>query len=185
MSGTWKLGRLRDARLCWWTVKDTILAWTVPFRSIRNGRYKCTFFPFFMGEVIVMVFDNNGIVDIQHHKQQERNLTWIISVVVFIFTVAVNLYLFRGSTRHGMEFDEVYRLNNMFPIFRDGVYPYNQAICSLDLGGLSIPLMYKEYISSLHLLPLVPAVFFRDTSVTIIGYHFAVVNLFAKKQKWW
>lgn len=136
-----------------------------------------------------MVFDNNGIVDIQHHKQQERNLTWIISVVVFIFTVAVNLYLFRGSTRHGMEFDEVYRLNNMFPIFRDGVYPYNQAICSLDLGGLSIPLMYKEYISSLHLLPLVPAVFFRDTLAALrclylvytIGFE-VLIYFFLKKQ---
>ena len=110
-----------------------------------------------------MVFDNNGIGDIHNYKRQERYLTWAISVAVIIFTVAVNLYLFRGCTRHGMEFDEVYRLNNMFPILRDGVYPYNQAICSLNLGGVSIPLMYKAYISSAGLLLVSPVVLFKDT----------------------
>ena len=88
-----------------------------------------------------------------------------------------------------MEFDETYRLNNLIPIFCGDVYPYDQAITGLDLGIIKIPLMYKEYISSAHLLPFIPIMLFRDKLVALrvlyviytIGFEILFYLLIRKK----
>ena len=86
-----------------------------------------------------------------------------IAVAAFILMiVAVNIYLFRGNVLNGMEYDEVFRINNLIPLFNSNAFPYDQSIFSLEIGGIKIPLMYKEYISSASLLPWFPAFLFSD-----------------------
>lgn len=75
------------------------------------------------------------------------------------------LWMFRGSTTLGMEFDEVFRINNLLPHLYRGAEPYDQAISSLTIFGHSIPLMYKEYISSAILWPYLPLPLFSDPVV--------------------
>jgi len=61
-----------------------------------------------------------------------------------------------------MEFDEVFRVNNLIPLINQQAMPYDQSIFSMDIFGLSIPLIYKTYISSVSILPWLPLVFFDD-----------------------
>lgn len=79
-----------------------------------------------------------------------------------IFLILFSLFLFRGHYNHGIEFDEVYRTNNIIPLINDNAEPYNQSILNIKLFGSNIPLMYKEYISTIFAIEYLPLKFFKD-----------------------
>ena len=84
-----------------------------------------------------------------------------IALPLLVYT-AVGLVMFRGTQHLGMEFDEVFRVNNLVAVIHPDAEPYNQAISSIGVLGHSIPLMYKQYISSAFLVAFLPLVFFPD-----------------------
>ena len=71
-------------------------------------------------------------------------------------------YLFRGSYQYGMNYDEVLRLNPYVGLVNPKAQPIDQGIYSIEIGSLKLPIMFKEYISSIFMLPMVPALFFED-----------------------
>lgn len=75
---------------------------------------------------------------------------------------AVAAAMFAGTSDLGMEYDEVFRLNNLIPVWNDDADPYNQAISSVTVFGTSVPLMYKAYVSSAFLWPFWPLPLFQD-----------------------
>ncbi len=81
---------------------------------------------------------------------------------VAIIILAVISYLFRGSLAYGLEFDEVSRLINLIPLFNKAAYPVHQSILDLPIFGLSIPLMFKTYISSLAIFFYLPMGIFNN-----------------------
>lgn len=71
-------------------------------------------------------------------------------------------YLFRGSYDYGMNYDEVLRLNPYMSLVHPGAPPVHQSIYSIKIGKVNLPIMFKEYISSITTAPMVPALFFED-----------------------
>lgn len=88
-------------------------------------------------------------------------------VVPILAFIAIGRLMFEGSLGDGMEFDEVFRVNNIVPVINPAAEPYNQAISSLHVLGISIPLMYKQYISSAFLIQYLPLHFFDNYLVGI------------------
>ena len=84
-----------------------------------------------------------------------------VLVPVAVYAV-VALLLFRGTDGLGMQFDEVFRLNNLMPVFHNDAQPYDQSISSITVLGVTVPLMYKIYISSAFLAPFLPVGLFAD-----------------------
>lgn len=83
----------------------------------------------------------------------------IIPYLVFFLIIFL---LFRENITLGMDFDEVIRINNIIPLLNPGAEPYNQSIFNISLSGLTIPLMYKFYLSTALLLPYLPLYFFKN-----------------------
>lgn len=81
--------------------------------------------------------------------------------------VVVGVWMFQGSLTLGMEYDEVFRVNNLVAVQQGGALPYDQAISSFEILGHSVPLMYKSYISSAFLLWYLPLGLFHDPLVGI------------------
>ena len=79
--------------------------------------------------------------------------------LVFLLIIAI---LFRDNITLGMEYDEVLRINNIIPMLNPHAEPYNQSIFTLSLFGLSVPLMYKFYLSSALLIPYLPLILFKN-----------------------
>lgn len=86
-------------------------------------------------------------------------LTIALPLLVY---VAVGLAMFLGTQHLGMEFDEVFRVNNLVAVIHPDAEPYNQAISSIGVFGHSIPLMYKQYVSSAFLIAFLPLALFPD-----------------------
>ncbi|WP_366923778.1 hypothetical protein MFMK1_000691 [Metallumcola ferriviriculae] len=85
------------------------------------------------------------------------------------------IYFFRGFLTYGMEFDEVFRANNLLPFINENAHEWNQSIFTLPLFKLQIPLMYKQYISSTPLLKYLPLIFFDNF---LIGIRFLYLIYF-------
>ncbi|MCL6589000.1 MAG: hypothetical protein K6U80_03520 [Firmicutes bacterium] len=83
-------------------------------------------------------------------------------LLIFLLIVLFSLIFFRGNFHHGMEFDEVFRINNIIPYLNSNAEPYEQSICSITVLGFKIPLMYKQYISSLFVWEYIPIGLFKD-----------------------
>lgn len=99
---------------------------------------------------------------------------------IFIIGIGVVLaYLFRGLYEYGLEYDEVYRINNWFPIFNKDAYPYHQSICSIYIGSVEIPIMLKAYISYAHIIPYMAVAWFDNPLIVLrtLYYIFAFVNI--------
>lgn len=106
---------------------------------------------------------------------------WII--VLFLILIITELYLFKDLYRCGMHYDEVNRTNAWFPIFNHNAASNPQAIWSITLFGKSIPIMYKDYISSLGPILNLPALLsdsplFTLKTLHIILYNFSLLLLF-------
>jgi hypothetical protein len=86
----------------------------------------------------------------------------IKSTLVILILFAIIGFLFRGSLDYGLQFDEVFRINNLIPLFNPEAYPYNQSIFDIHVFDVSIPLMYKQYISSVAIIPFLPICFFDN-----------------------
>lgn len=88
----------------------------------------------------------------------------------------VAAWLFRGTSSLGMEFDEVFRVNNLVAVLYPGAQPYDQSISRVVVLGHGIPLMYKSYVSSAFLAFYAPLVAFSDTLVGIrmLDYFYTV-----------
>ncbi len=84
----------------------------------------------------------------------------IIDLLLILTVIAIACFLFRGSQDHGLSFDEVFRRNNLIPFFNAEAQPYNQSI--YNFPKTKIPLIYKNYISSMQLLPELIWVGFDD-----------------------
>jgi hypothetical protein len=91
-----------------------------------------------------------------------RSRYYTARVVGAAALLAVTLFLFRGNYNDGMNFDEVFRLNNLIPLVNPTAAPYEQSIYSIRLFGWRVPVMYKEYVSSALVLPYFPIAFFHD-----------------------
>lgn len=95
--------------------------------------------------------------------ESRRGLSyWVIFSLGMLLVCLTYCCLARGSLTAGVQFDEVFRFNNLIPLFEPGAEPYNQSICTLRVAGLKIPLVYKNYVSTLSVLPYAPAGFFDD-----------------------
>ncbi len=87
--------------------------------------------------------------------------------ILFVIGLCVlTAFLMRGLYDYGMQFDEVYRINNLFQHF-DDVNPQKQAISYLNIGDHSIPIMLKPYISYMVVLVVLPVAFFENTFVAL------------------
>ncbi len=86
-------------------------------------------------------------------------IKYIIAIIIITLYV---MYLFRGSLYYGLEFDEVFRANNIIPLINHNATPYNQSIFDINILGLKIPLVYKEYISTLSIVKFIPLFLFND-----------------------
>ena len=80
----------------------------------------------------------------------------------YIIIVSLISLFFSRSFTYGLQFDNVFRINNILPLLNQDAIKYNQSISNLNIGGYSIPLMYKNYISSIQILKYLPLVFFND-----------------------
>ncbi|MGA1868909.1 MAG: hypothetical protein ACMUJM_10220 [bacterium] len=90
----------------------------------------------------------------------KRNIVkYLLAIIIILGTM---LFLLRANFEVGMQFDEVFRVNNIIPFLNSKASSYNQSICNIDILGLKIPLMYKQYISSTFLLFYLPLRLFDD-----------------------
>lgn len=87
---------------------------------------------------------------------------WVPAVLVLLGLWTVVLVLFRGSEDYGMNYDEVLRLAPYMRLVYPDATQVEQAIYRLNVGEVSIPIMFKSYISSFSTLPLVPALLFEQ-----------------------
>jgi hypothetical protein len=115
------------------------------------------------------------------NDQKRYRAAKYIGVAVVI--AAVISYLFRGSFGYGMEFDEVYRLNNLIPLFNKAAYPAHQSIFNLHICGMSIPLMFKRYISSLAICFYLPMGLFKNYLFAVrfldfFYFYMSIIGLF-------
>jgi hypothetical protein len=61
-----------------------------------------------------------------------------------------------------MHFDEVFRPGNVWGMLNPAAIPQVQEISTIELFGHAVPLMYKEYLSSLQVLWFLPVGLFSD-----------------------
>lgn len=87
---------------------------------------------------------------------------WACTALVLLGLWTVVLVLFRGSEDYGMNYDEVLRLAPHVRLVYPDAAKVDQAIYRLKIGEVSIPVMFKSYISSICTLPTVPALFFKQ-----------------------
>jgi len=97
-----------------------------------------------------------------------RILKYVIAILVIFIII---LIMFRGSYKDGMEYDEIYSTVNIVPIVNHNAEYYNSSIFNIRMLGHDIPIMYKEYISSVSLLPYFPIAFFKDYLAGIRTLH--------------
>lgn len=94
------------------------------------------------------------------HKRKFVNFLKIllfISIIIIVIT-----YLFRDNYKDGMNFDEVFRINNVIPWINKEAKPYDQSIFNIHLFNIKIPLLYKVYGSYFSLIFYIPLKFFND-----------------------
>ena len=84
---------------------------------------------------------------------------YVIPYLVFFLVIS---FLFKDNISLGMQFDEVFRINNLIPLFYPAAEPYNQSIFSISFFGFTVPLMYKAYVSTAILIPYLPLLFFKN-----------------------
>ncbi len=102
---------------------------------------------FYKSKKLSLVMKKINLNNILHLRLRPKYLDLFLILIV----ISVSCFLFRGSQNQGLSFDEVYRRNNLIPFFNAQAEPYNQSI--YNFPRTSIPLIYKNYISSLHLIP--------------------------------
>lgn len=105
-----------------------------------------------------------------------------IGLLISIFIFLNNVYLY------GLHYDEVNRINPLFALFNPDALPNNQAIWSLKIGDISIPIVYKEYISSLATFYMFPLIFFKDSfiglkSLYMIYHVIAIISVYIYLKK--
>jgi hypothetical protein len=82
-----------------------------------------------------------------------------VAAIVLASIIALD---FRGTSAHGMNFDEVLRLNPLVRLVNPDARSISQAIYSVPIGSFQVPLMVKNYISSLTSIHLLPALLWGD-----------------------
>ena len=101
-----------------------------------------------------------------------------ISLVLLVFLI---LFLFRGYLDYGMNFDEVLRLHNIVPILNENANgePFGQSYYDLNIMGLRIPLVVKEYISTTGPLFYLPIGLFNDykTGVRTVRLIYFIISV--------
>jgi hypothetical protein len=88
--------------------------------------------------------------------------SWWRDTVLILLLAGLTTFLFRGWLQQGMQMDEVNRVINMIPILHEEAKPISQSTYSLELFGVEIPLMYKEYISTAYIIRFLPLALFDD-----------------------
>ncbi len=104
---------------------------------------------------------------------------WIRHFAIVSSVIVISLVLFRGTFEQGMEMDEVTRVINLIPLLNGGAQPVGNAFLSFDLFGRSVPVMFKEYISSAYLLRFVPLAFFPDplTGIRFLYWFYFIASV--------
>ncbi len=118
----------------------------------------------------------------KHSKKSYCDLA--LAMVLFICFLVMTNHVYD----YGLHFDEVNRLNPLFALFNPAAYPNEQAIWSISLGSIKIPMMYKEYISSLSTFYMLPIVLFRNPIIGLktmyivyFGVEISSVYLYLKR----
>ncbi|HTY13291.1 MAG TPA: hypothetical protein VMD02_03780 [Candidatus Omnitrophota bacterium] len=99
--------------------------------------------------------------------------------IAFLLIVFTALLFFRGAMGRGMCYDEVNRVNNIIPLLNHHAQPYDQSIFSLRFHRFKVPLMYKQYISTVFVLKFLPIGLFHDYRTGIRVLYFIYFVLFA------
>lgn len=107
-------------------------------------------------------------------------IRYIAATIFFCFLTAL---LFYNNYAHGLQFDEVFRVNNLIPFFNPYAEPYEQSIFSISILSASIPIAYKSYISSAALLPYIPIFLWEDYLIGLrtlyaVSFCFAIIIFF-------
>lgn len=115
--------------------------------------------------------ENAGLALSEKTARLKSIALWMLGAILIV----TPFYLFRGYFGQGIQFDEVYRINNIIPLLNPAAEAYNQSVYNLNFLGLSIPLAYKAYGSYLGLLLYLPIGLFSDYYTGfrfLIGFYF-------------
>lgn len=83
---------------------------------------------------------------------------YLIYDIIFIIALMLTILIFmNGIFSYGMHYDEVNRTNPIFPLLYENATDNDQAIWSVKIGNKVIPMMYKEYISSIRTFVYAPS----------------------------
>ncbi len=98
------------------------------------------------------------------------SLKKVFFFLVFFLLVLI-VFLFRDSYYDGMNFDEVFRVNDLIPFVNKEAKYYNHSIFDLKIFGLKVPLVYKVYGSYFGLVFSFPIFLFRDYRFGLRFFH--------------
>lgn len=115
---------------------------------------------------------------IDHIKKYKEIIIFLCMMLFVIFVFMHDIF------DYGIFFDEVNRYNPIFPIFNKNAGANEQAIWSIQILGRSIPMMYKEYISSMKTFWILPVLLFKNPMIGlrlwyIICFIIELIMLFA------
>lgn len=82
--------------------------------------------------------------------------------------ILISLYLFRNVFADGMQFDEVFRISQIFDILLPEAESFKQSIFDINILGVDIPVMLKQYISTGSLILFIPIVVFSTLDEVIV-----------------
>ncbi len=107
-------------------------------------------------------------------NNEEQLFLIVLAVIVAVF--------FRGYMDYGLHFDKVNRLNTIIHLINPKAYPDNQSIFNITIFGHQIPIMYKQYISSVSGLSSIylPLYFFENYYVGLkfLDFTYFVLTIF-------
>ncbi len=82
-----------------------------------------------------------------------------VAAILLALVILVN---FREARAHGMNYDEVLRLNPLVSLVNPDAEQVDQSIYSVEVGSQRLPVMVKSYISSITSVHLLPALLWDD-----------------------
>ena len=102
-------------------------------------------------------------------KHYLKKYGWLLIISILLFIISI--ILFNGYLQEGMDNDEVLRIIPVIQYFNRHATPINQSIFSIHLFGHVIPIMFKEYISSLYPFLYTPIVLFNNYFIGVRVMH--------------
>lgn len=94
--------------------------------------------------------------------KKNKYIKFFLIVFPYLFIICLIAYLFRDKINYGLNYDETLRFLPWISVFNRDAFPINQTFFSINIFGRNIPLLFKEYISSLASLKYLPTLLFNN-----------------------